>query len=138
MRKEDWEKVQKALGETKWVYAIYPFDASGRIAGVYVGCTGDVKRRIELHLCNKSPKDKQAELHQMMRENGFFYQVLDMWKGGYYMDYCEYDWIEFFKVSGANVFNFKENEHADHTRCSRGKEHPIWTGGGVLWQLSTS
>ena len=91
----------------KTVYAIFPYDMYGNVAGVYVGVTEDkIKRRITNHLCCYSAKHGQEELHNLMRMNGFHYVILA------HIDYrdrlVEYDWIDFFNtMTDLPVFNDK-------------------------------
>lgn len=120
----------------RYVYAIYPFDEDGKIAGVYVGATSNIRCRMKNHVNNMR---QQQELHGMMRENGFTYQILETIKE-YNDRHLEYDWMDFFKEkTPLRVFNISDDCFApDYKRCARKYEHPIWTGGGVLWQLSTS
>lgn len=93
--------------KSKTVYAIFPYDEHGKIAGVYVGVTADkIKRRMNNHLRCYSAKHGQKELHDLMRKNGFHYVVLA------HVDYrerlVEYDWIDYFnKMTDVHVFNDK-------------------------------
>lgn len=89
--------------KTKYVYAIYPFDKDKHIAGVYVGSSYDVEKRIKLHKCNHR-NDPQAELHALMRVNGFDYEVLDTMNGSEEF-YKEYKWIEILSKRYPKVFN---------------------------------
>ena len=116
------------------IYAIYPFDRSKNFAGVYVGSTDNLKRRIKLHLNNKRDTS-QALLHSLMRENGYVFQVLeeiDCWEDAH----LEYDWIDFFETnSNLTVFNKKVGcFSADWKRCKKPWGVPVFTGGGVAWR----
>ena len=95
------EVISLVIRDSRFVYAVYPFDHDGDVLGVYVGSTWDVATRITGHLGTyKTHKD----LHDAMRNNGYFVAVLDVFKpeGG---NVVEYDWINCFIESGANVFN---------------------------------
>ena len=87
----------------KKIYAIFPYGGDGRIAGVYVGVTKNIKTRMANHFYDCS--SLQPELHNLMRENGFSYLVLG--EVPHYRDgYLEYDWIDFFlKRTNLRVFN---------------------------------
>lgn len=87
----------------KKIYAILPYGSDGKIAGVYVGVTKNIKTRMANHLYDYS--SLQTELHNLMRENGFSYLVLG--EAPHYRDgYLEYDWIDFFlKRTNLRVFN---------------------------------
>lgn len=79
------------------VYLIFPFDEQGKIAGVYVGSSCCVSTRIYGHLTIKGYDTcgEQKELHELMRKNGFAYEVvdkIDKWQNSY----IEYDWVDFF------------------------------------------
>ena len=104
----------------KIVYAIFPLDEKCEVAGVYVGSTDNLKSRIKNHRNSKKANDSQAELHELMRANGFSYIVLDeikTWKD----NHIEYDWIDYFiERTSLRVFNSaKELCGADYTRISR-------------------
>jgi len=120
----------------RYVYAIYPLDGSGDIAGVYVGTTSNIRCRIKNHI---STKGQQTELHKMMRENGFMYQIVET-ISEYEDRHLEYDWIDFFKKkTHLMVFNKMDDcFSADFSRCEKPYGTPVWTGGGVAWQLCTS
>lgn len=88
----------------RYVYAIYPYNQNGQYAGVYVGSTKDVRERIRLHLAKKK-EDPQQELHDLMRQNGFEYEILDEVKGMSERD-AEYKWVHhFLKFGVIQVFN---------------------------------
>lgn len=93
--------------KTKYVYAIYPKDENGNIAGVYVGSTVDIKMRINAHKnlkVKRKANDPQYELHQLMRDNGFSYEVLDTITDDC-EDYKEYKWMEVLSKKYPKVFN---------------------------------
>lgn len=114
----------------KQVYAIYPRDEQGNVAGVYVGSANDVNARFIGHMADHKC---QKELHDMMRHNGFTFQILGV-ENGYDETHLEYDWVDFFKKSGAHVFNqFIKGGNADVV-CS-GFSKPIWNGQGVVWEV---
>lgn len=89
--------------KTKYVYAIYPKDKDGNIAGVYVGSSENVERRIRSHT-NRHRNDTQYELHFLMRKNGFEFEVLDSINCPDEM-YKEYMWIELLCKNYPKVFN---------------------------------
>lgn len=89
--------------KTKYVYAIYPKDENGNIAGVYVGSSENVERRIKHHL-NRMKKDPQPELHELMRTNGFTYEILEAMED-FRENYKEYKWIEAMSLKYSKVFN---------------------------------
>lgn len=90
------------------VYVIFPFNSDGTIAGVYVGSSYRVKERIECHKGDHQSKH-MVELHDLMRENGFKYQIIDE-IGDWRETHIEYDWIDFFKKKTTmKVFNFRQN-----------------------------
>lgn len=124
-----------------YVYAIYPFDESGNIAGVYVGLTHNLKRRLKAHQFGENPS--QAEFHSFMRQYGFAFQVLEIIEN--YADrHLEYDWIDFFeKKTNLRIFNSKRGCFGADCENINGKSigaigNPVFAGGGVLWQLPTS
>lgn len=93
----------------RYVYAIYPYDSEGNFAGVYVGQSEDVEKRITGHIYTSS-HSAQDELHQLMKENGFEYEVLDVIRGEYELD-IEYKWINHFSTfKGLQVFNARRME----------------------------
>ena len=87
----------------KKIYAIFPYESNGKVAGVYVGITNNLKIRIANHFYDHS--SCQPELHDLMRKNGYSYLVLgeiSRYKDGY----LEYDWIDFFsKKTRLKIFN---------------------------------
>ena len=102
--------------EPQYIYVIFPNDASGNVAGAYVGISYDVKGRVESHLHTYSTNPLQNELHQLMRENGFAYKVLGK-ATSYKEAYAEYDWIDFIERKlKARLFNSKKGSHADWLR----------------------
>ena len=93
--------------KTKFVYGIFPYDDTGKVAGVYVGITeGDVNRRMTNHLRNYNSKHGLRDLHELMRTNGFHWVILATVD---YKERCvEYDWIDYFsKKTDLKVFNYK-------------------------------
>lgn len=88
----------------KSVYVIFPHDASGQVAGVYVGSSGNAAKRIEIHVRNFH---SQTELHDLMRKNGFDWFVIDCIHDSS-EKHLEYDWIDFFKKKTClHLFNAK-------------------------------
>ena len=112
------------------VYAIYPYSDQGGVAGVYVGSAHDVHSRFKGHLTSKTG---QTELHDLMRRNGFTFQLLGTIKD-YSESNLEYDWIDFFKKSGANVFNAYIREGNSKNVYSKFSK-PFWNGQSVVWTL---
>lgn len=88
----------------RYVYAIYPHDEDGNIAGVYVGTSQNVEQRIRLHRSTNCYGESQFELHQLMRKHGYSYEVLDSIRGTY-ENYKEYKWIEILSKKYSKVFN---------------------------------
>lgn len=124
------------IDKPKHIYAIYPYDENGNVAGVYVGITENVSRRIKMHLNDKNAGQRQKEMHELMRKNGFSFQELGTCTT-LEENYREYDWIQFFKSCGLKMFNFREGNRADAKRCGNVFWHPHWTGRGVTWQSDT-
>lgn len=89
----------------KKVYALFPYDENGNIAGVYVGAAKSPERRMKGHRYSKDGLGKQDELHQLMRKNGYTYAVvdeIDHWIN----NHIEYDWLDFFvKKTNLKIFN---------------------------------
>ena len=104
------------------VYAIFPYDKNGKAAGVYVGSSANMKRRLINHRSSAPGQGNQDQLHQLMRDNGCAYKFLDD-ISGIKENHVEYDWIDYFvKVSDFKVFNNFVNCHlADWTRISPDK-----------------
>lgn len=98
------------------IYAIFPKDENGNIAGVYVGSTfTGLRHRIAVHLGKKS--SHQKELHNLMRTNGFVYQSLETRVFPEDFD-LEYDWIDYFlKKTNLRVFNKMTKKHQDYRNC---------------------
>lgn len=133
-----------------YIYVIYPFDDKGNIAGAYVGMSACVQQRMIQH-CESKDKNQQ-ELHDLMNENGFTFQILDVVKT---MDdtHLEADWIAFFDDLNIRTFNImKKKGYVTNTghismggniqNLIRNPENmrfrvvcPTWKGNGVLWQL---
>ena len=85
------------------VYAIFPLNENGEIAGVYVGSSANVKERIKHHL--QTYGMNQNELHELMRKNGYMYCLLNSILE-HKESHFEYDWIDFFdKCTSLRVFN---------------------------------
>lgn len=91
------------------VYAIFPFNDDGKnIAGVYVGVTHDLKERLDRH-GHDHQSIHTAELHDLMRRNGFVCYELDT-ISTLHENHIEYDWINFFKERTAlKVFNYRQD-----------------------------
>lgn len=135
------------------IYAIYPLNKDGSIAGVYVGRTGDLHQRLYLHTTPKKNDDKQEEFHSLMKENGFYYQVLDDVKV-FAERHLESDWINFFEMQDVKLFN---KAQTTGYKMSKGEAKsgnaenlirkqkdslirfsvPHWTGEGVVWRVET-
>ena len=80
----------------KKVYVIFPFNEDGSVAGVYVGASSRVNERIKCHRCTHIPQGKQTLLHDLMRNNGFNYLVIDV-INHWHENHIEYDWMDFFE-----------------------------------------
>lgn len=135
------------------IYAIYPLNKDGKIAGVYVGRTNDVLHRLYQHTTPRNGKDNQEEFHSLMRENGFYYQVLDDVKV-FAEGHLEKDWIKFFEMQDVKLFN-KAQTTGYKTQKGEAKggnaenlirkqkdslvrfSVPHWTGAGVVWRVET-
>ena len=120
-----------------FVYAIYPFDSNGNFSFVYVGSSSNPKRRIEIHVNNRQENDPQKELHELMRENGFTYQILEVTENAE----AEYNWIDFFvKKTNLTVFNTRNAFTPDYHDCYRCIDgivlKPVFVKGGVVWKLA--
>ena len=91
----------------KKVYLIFPFDAKGHVAGVYVGSTWRIEERIRCHKGDHK-SIHMMELHDLMRTNGFKVEIvgeIKTWKE----NHIEYDWIDYFmKRSNLKVFNYRK------------------------------
>ena len=105
---------------TMTIYAIFPKDKDGNVAGVYVGSThGTLKERINMHLIDKHPSQK--ELHELMKTNGYIYQSLESRVGWGNRD-LEYDWVDYYlKKSNLRVFNKYLGIHRDYRNCCYGR-----------------
>ena len=106
----------------KKVYALFPFDEDGEIAGVYVGSSQNPLTRVRSHKNTQDGHGKQDVLHELMRENGFTYIFVDDIKT--FKDaHVEYDWIDYFiKQTNLTVFNNAVDLcQADWTRISEEK-----------------
>lgn len=116
------------------IYAIYPFDENGNIAGVYVGSSFDYEERIKGHFFSR--KVEQEYFHSLMRTNGFTFQLL-----GDIQDvrenHLEYDWMDFLNKSGVKVFNSLVGKTRSWEDSLVGFLKPVWTGSGVTWKLTT-
>ena len=112
------------------VYAIYPYDEEGQVAGVYVGSAHNVQHRFNGHL---QARTHQKELHDLMRKNGFTFQILGK-QNSYKESNLEYDWIDFFKQTNVKVFNSYIREGSFENVCS-GFSKPVWNGKGVVWKV---
>lgn len=106
----------------KKVYAIFPFDEDGEIAGVYIGSSQNPLTRVRNHRNTKDGHGKQDTLHELMRKNGFTYIFVDDIKT--FKDaHVEYDWIDYFiKQTNLTVFNNADNLcQANWTKISKEK-----------------
>lgn len=119
------------FGEKRFIYALYPFDTDGNIAGVYVGSTYKISRRMANHRNNNKCHLNQKELHELIEKNGYCFQVIDEYVG--YDSIREYDWIQFFELQNVRLFNTRKSQNANYKRCKKFGT-PIWTGGGVAWR----
>lgn len=89
----------------KSVYAIFPFDSEGNVAGVYVGSTWNLKERIRCHIGTHVELGKQTLLHDLMRNNGFICVNIGIIQN-FKEAHIEYDWIDFFQNrTNLNLFN---------------------------------
>lgn len=104
------------------VYAIYPKDEKGNIVGVYVGSTSKpLEKRIRGHLQSKSKSPNQIKLHELMRNNGFIYQSLEVYNR-FEDRHLEYDWIDYFlKKTNLFLFNVKVMKQPDYKNCCYGR-----------------
>ena len=105
---------------TLTVYAIFPKDKDGDIAGVYIGSTfGKLELRIKNHL-RFDKKPNQKELHNLMKNNGFIYQSLESkleWRNRS----LEYDWVDYYRQkTNLRVFN-KYFGKGNYKNCCYGK-----------------
>lgn len=104
------------MNEIKKVYALFPYDKDGKIAGVYVGSTRQPAERMRIHKNTPNGHGKQDELHELMRTNGFYYVVVDEYKSCF-ESYIEFDWLDFFiKRTKLKIFNNFISKKADWTR----------------------
>lgn len=89
------------------IYALYPLDENKRIAGVYVGTTSDVKRRMKEHVYSNTfwIGNKPA--------TDFVYQVLDETDD----PRLEYDYIDLLGMTGLPLLNKKIGNHSDYRRA---------------------
>lgn len=89
----------------KKIYAIFPHDKNGNTVGVYVGASARPEERIKNHAWeNRKEPPLAEELHQLMRENGFHYFILDEMKT-YKDKNREYEWVQMFMSIQMKVFN---------------------------------
>lgn len=89
----------------KQVYLIFPFDENGKIEGVYVGSSNDVRSRVKNHRNDHHSSGKQKILHDLMRKNGYDYLIVDEIKS-FHENHVEYDWMDFFiKNTTFQLFN---------------------------------
>lgn len=116
----------------RYIYALYPFNEYGMVAGVYVGSTNRIRQRMANHRNNNKYHPRQKEMHELIRKYGYCFQVLDEYEG-YSESIKEYDWIQFFEMQDVKLFNERKKSDADFKRCKK-YGTPIWTGGGVAWQ----
>lgn len=112
------------------VYAIYPYNEQGEVAGVYIGSSQNVRERFGNHLSSKHTQD---ELHRLMNEFGYTFQVLDT-EHNYDETQLEYDWIDFFIKSKAKVFN-KYTRDGNQENVQTKFIKPFWNGKGVVWKM---
>ena len=100
----------------KTVYAIFPHDEEGKIAGVYVGLSDRPETRIKAHLHDKTSQNGQKMLHELMRKNGYHWVVLSTLTS-YTERFLEYDWVDYFmKKTDLTVFNDRTLLTADWHR----------------------
>lgn len=114
------------------VYAIYPLDENGNIAGVYVGSSGDMENRFSVHLTSRGKF--QSELHNLMRQNGFTFQILDHIPNEE-KNHIEYDWIDFFSHIDIRLFNERKyyGNHKGNSQNIFGQSaQPYWNGNSVV------
>lgn len=122
------------MKKPRYIYAIYPHDENGDYAGVYVGITSNVKRRLQIHLKDLYCHPNSVELHRLMKNNGYSYQTIDDVQSND-DTYLEYDWIDFFRAkTDLHIFNTKIGSHADFRNCKKGDLFPFFFNGGVAWQ----
>lgn len=128
------------MDERRYIYAIYPYDEKGEYAGVYVGSTRELKMRLGQHV-RQNTKDAQAEMHELMRSNGYIWQILET------CDFStrrrEYEWVDFFRsTTDLKVFNQFDATSEGHTNIKRflyesGYKSvyiaPMFAKGGVIW-----
>ena len=114
------------------IYAIYPFKSDGTVAGVYVGSAYNVVTRINAHLLSKGKN--QSTLHDLMRANGFTFQILGEIKS-YEQAHLEYDWMIFFKDSNVKVFNKVIDKVANSQEVHQKFMFPVWNGQAVVWSM---
>lgn len=89
----------------KKVYVLFPFNKFGNIAGVYIGSSQDPEERMRIHKNTHNGHGKQDQLHELMRNNGFLYVVVDEIKTCK-DTYIEFDWLDYFdKRTKLTIFN---------------------------------
>lgn len=103
----------------KKVYALFPYDENGDVAGVYVGSTHDPEERMRIHKNTPKGHGKQDDLHELMRRNGFFYVVVDEYSHCS-NSHIEFDWLDYFlKRTNLRVFNNFVSKKADWKQIAR-------------------
>lgn len=120
----------------EYVYAIYPFDEKGNLAGVYVGKTKNLRNRIRAHYSTSPVNDPQITLHDLMRNNGFTFQLLEITFNPRTSYLVEEHWIDFFSHEDIKVFNVVKGINGDLKKCTRQNGfsgEPVFNGGGVVW-----
>lgn len=115
----------------KTIYAIYVFDENGDVIGVYVGSSENVKQRI---LAHRTTTKAQQELHELMRKNGFNFQLLGV-INEYEEAHLEYDWVDFFTHMGVKVFNTLKYKNVNWKRLITDYSVPVWNGKSVTYRL---
>ncbi len=93
------------------VYAIFPFNEDGSVAGVYVGSSANPNQRITNHLNDYGAQ--QFELHDLMRKNGFKAYEVDC-INSLKESHIEYDWIDMFDkfLPDLKIFNARTEKYA--------------------------
>ena len=87
------------------IYLIFPRRENGLVAGVYVGSAVELERRIDCHRRCFYKGRKQDELHTLMRNNGYYYGIVDE-IADETQKMKEHDWIDYFvRETSLEVFN---------------------------------
>ena len=131
------------MGYLKKVYAIYPFNDCGEIAGVYIGSTLNIKERMAQHLFSpKNEVGKQGQMHELMIRNGYKVQIIDVIHDYWGEANREYDWIDFCeKNTDLKIFNTRMGKtyEPNHKRIAFHLEsesvQPVFVNGEILWRI---